>query len=102
MPDKTKPHPLTRLMLATLLVTFFGGGLLVFVNLFVPCLNERAHAIISGVVLAELVVGAVAGKCMQAVSALRRLRDISGVNLDSSHQGRSADPHPAERNGVRN
>lgn len=100
MPDPRKPHPLTRLVLAALLVTFFGGGLLLFVNLFVPFLNEGAQAIIGGVVLVELVVGAVVGKCMQAVSTLRRLRDLSGVDPGSARQDLSAEPDPVEKRSL--
>lgn len=68
--DNAKPHPVVRAIVALVLVTFFGGGLLVFVNLFIPFLNEAAFSIIALILLAEFLVLFFVGKCMQVLSAL--------------------------------
>lgn len=70
-------HPLVTLLLGVFLISFFGGGLALLVNLFIPFLGEAAFPIIALVVMAELLVLLVVGKCMQVVSTLRSLRNAS-------------------------
>lgn len=74
MKSEEKPHPVVRFFLLLILATFFGGGLALFVNLFVPFLNEAAFCIIAIVVMTEVLVGLLVGKCMQIVCGLRALR----------------------------
>lgn len=69
--DQNKPHIVVAVVGWVLLITFFGGGLLLFINLFVPFLPEEVFPIIALSVLALLVVGWIAGTCVQAVSNLR-------------------------------
>ncbi len=70
--DSNKPHPLVRVLLAVILMTFFGGGLALFLNLFIPFLSEGAFAIIALIIMAELLALFVVGKCVQVISALRK------------------------------
>jgi hypothetical protein len=64
------------------LFTFFGGGLALFVNLFIPFLHGDAYAVIALIIMAEFVVLLVVGKAMQMISALRSLRDASAATRD--------------------
>jgi hypothetical protein len=59
------------------LLTFFGSGLLVFLNLFFHFLSEAAFAKIALVLLAEFALLFVIGKCVQVISAMR---SVSGAN----------------------
>jgi hypothetical protein len=80
-----KPPWITRLLLAVFLISFFGGGVILIVNLFFPFLGEAAFPIIALVVMAELLVLLVVGKCVQTASGLRRLRNAAlAVPLDQS------------------
>lgn len=67
-----KPHPVVVGLFWLFLVSFFGGGLAVFVHLFIPFLSEAAFAIIALVLLAEFVVLWVAGKAIEVFSFLRQ------------------------------
>jgi hypothetical protein len=71
MEDDKRPHPIIAVVFVLFLTAFFGGGLLLFVNLFVPFLPEAAFAIIALSVGGMLLVLLVVGKCVQVVTALR-------------------------------
>jgi len=73
MEDTKTPHPIVKYLFIVFLIGFFGGGLLLFVNLFVPFLDEGAIAIIGLCVGSFLVVGTVVGWCIQVITGLRRL-----------------------------
>lgn len=75
MDDSTKPRPVATALFLLFLLTFFGGGLLLFINLFVPFLPEEAFALIALVVGSMLVVLAVVGKCIEAIKWLRVATD---------------------------
>jgi hypothetical protein len=68
---QNRPHRVIRVFLAVFLITFFGAGLALFVNLFIPFLNEGAFALIALLVMAEFLVMFIVGKSIQVVSALR-------------------------------
>ena len=72
MEEPAKPHPVVAALFWVFLLTFFGGGLAVFVNLFVPFLGEAAFSIIALVLMAEFVIMLVVGKSIQVISGLRR------------------------------
>jgi len=74
MENQAKPHPVVKSLFFVFLVTFFGGGLALVVNLFIPFLGEAAFAILALVIMAELLILLVVGKCVQVISALRALR----------------------------
>jgi hypothetical protein len=71
---QNKPHPLLRILFLVFLASFFGGGLLLFLNLFFHFFNEAAFAIIALVIMAEFLLLLFVGICVRAVSALRSLR----------------------------
>ncbi len=71
MEDGKRPHPIIAVGFVLFLIAFFGGGLLLFVNLFVPFLPEAAFAVIALGVGGMLLVLLVVGKCVQVVTALR-------------------------------
>ena len=73
MEDDKKPHPTVTFLFVMFLIAFFGGGLLLFINLFVPFLSETAFAIIALSVGAMFMVLLVVGKCVQAITALRHV-----------------------------
>ena len=52
MEEQKRPHPIVLALFVAFLVAFFGGGLLLFVNLFVRFLPEAAFAIIALIVAA--------------------------------------------------
>jgi len=81
MDDRRKPPLAVRILILIILMTFFGGGLALFVNLFVPFLNEAAFAILALIIMAEFVVGIIAAKCVQAISALRHATKTSTIEL---------------------
>jgi hypothetical protein len=67
-----RPHPVVTGLFLLFLITFFGGGLLLFVNLFVKFLPEGVFAIIGLCIGVEFVVLAIAGKCFSVVSEMRK------------------------------
>lgn len=71
MQDEKPLHPVVGAAFLLFLLQFFGCGLAVFVNLFVPFLGEMAFPIIALVLMAELAVLFVVGKAVQIVTALR-------------------------------
>lgn len=66
---------LTRILILGIFLQFLVSGMAVFVNLFVPFLNEAVFAIVSLVLIGEIVIGVIVGKVMQALSSLRWLRE---------------------------
>ncbi len=70
--DTQKPHLAVVVVFWVFLLTFFGGGLAVFINLFVPFLTEAAYAIIAISLFAELLILLVVGKSVQIISSLRQ------------------------------
>ena len=78
MEDDKNPHPILAFLFAVFLIAFFGGGLLLFINLLVPFLPEAAFSIIALSVGAMFVVLVVVGKCVQVITALRRAAKTSG------------------------
>ena len=102
--DKTKPSLITQVLLAIFLLTFFGGGLALFVSLFIPFLDKDAYAIIALMVMAEVVVLLLVGKIMQVVSGLHRLRNAAAAAHHGQRGWRSRtnqiaideDPVPAD------
>lgn len=85
MEDDKKPHPIITIVFMLFLMAFFGGGLLLIVNLFVPFLPEAAFAAIALIVGGMLLVLLVIGKCVQVVTALR-----SSATTNSSLNGAEA------------
>ena len=72
MENDNKPHPIVAVLFVVFLVTFFGGGCALFINLFVPFLPEAAFAIIALIIGAMLLVLLAVGTCVQVITALRR------------------------------
>jgi hypothetical protein len=89
MEKEKRLHPVVVILSWIFLITFFGGGLVMFVNLFVHFLNEGVFAIIALVIMAELVVLLVVAKTMQVISALRHAAESSSVDRDDTdaHEG---------------
>lgn len=80
MTEQKPVHPVVKILLWIFLLTFFGGGLLVFVNnVIVTFLPERAAEIIGGIVLIEIIALFVISKCVSGVKMVRR---ISGTTED--------------------
>lgn len=72
MKDDKNSHPIAKALFVVFLIVFFGGGLLLFVNLLVPFLPEAAFAITALIIGAMMVVLAVVGKCVEVIRTLRR------------------------------
>ena len=87
-----KPHPIVTVLFFAFLLTFFGGGLLLFINLFVPFLPEAAFAIVALVVGAMFLVLLIVGKCVQVITALRRATKTTAF-VDAESTG-TATEHP--------
>lgn len=78
MAEQKPVHPAVKILFWSFIVTFFGGGLLVFVNNLVvrrPFLPKEAEAVIGGVVLVEFIGMVVISKCIMGVKAVRKISE---------------------------
>lgn len=91
--NKGKLHVLLQILLALFLITFLGGGLFLFINLFIPFLSEAAFCIIALIIMAELLPLLIVGRCLQVVSVLRALRE----NIPPITQVASDDRDPSAK-----
>jgi hypothetical protein len=73
------------------LIQFFGCCLAIFVNAFLPFLNEDAFQIIALVLFGELVLLYVAEKSIQAIAALRRAMATRKRVLASTDETHNSD-----------
>ncbi len=92
--DDHKLHPILAVLFALFLMAFFGGGLLLFINLFVPFLTEGVFAMIAIGVGAVFVVGAIAGKCFEVITTLRAVTKTgSSADSDPADEQRQIEDH---------
>jgi hypothetical protein len=90
MTDERKPHPVVTALLLLFLFQFFGGGIVVFLNLFLHFLEESVFAIIAVVLLSEFVVLLIVGKAGHVVMELRGVAKHASVEETAPDRGAGA------------
>lgn len=77
MAGEKQPPLILKVLCWLFLVSLFGGGAVLFANLFGHFLPEAAFAIVALVIMAELVVLLIAGSTVRAISRVRALREAA-------------------------
>lgn len=79
MPEEKQPGPSPVLLsfIWLLLLTFFGGGAILFANAFGHFLSESAFAIVALVVMADLAVLLIAGVFVRVIGWHRAIREAA-------------------------